>query len=190
MYNKITKLRNLYRSKAQRVRGIALKTYLLSCGCKVGKGLVCKAWPIFRTIPNENIFFGDYISVGYNIILEPLADGKIILKDHIDLTQNIMISAYSQVSIGSYTGIAENVSIRDCDHGITKNDKMRHQPVSSEPISIGSDVQISLGCAIFKGAIIPDGTIIGAQGIVMRNHKLVENGIYFGNPLKLISKRS
>lgn len=170
------------------LKGLILKCYLLIHGCKVGKKLKCKQFPIFRTIPKRNsIEIGDFVSIGYRITLEPI--GKIILKDHVQLTQDILISASSKVELQEYVGIAEFVSIRDSDHGVRKGIIPHFQPSTSTPILLKKGVGIGRGSVVFRGAKIEEHAIIGAHCIVMRNFESIPNGIYFGNPIRLIGKR-
>jgi acetyltransferase-like isoleucine patch superfamily enzyme len=172
------------------VRGWLLKMYLLLHGCKVGKKLRCSAWPFFRAVPYNNIRIGNHVTIGKSITLQVQKNGKLFLDDYSKLTENVIIAVNSSVRIGKHTGIAEFCSIRDSDHEISKNTKIWDQPVISEDIIIGNDVQISLGCSIFRGAKIDNGVIIGANSMVFRNSKTIPYGIYMGNPLKLIGKRT
>ncbi len=66
------------------------------------------------------------------------------------LTQNIIISSNTDVSIGNNTLIAEYVSIRDSDHGTESGINITDQPLESEPVRIGSDVWIGAGSIILN----------------------------------------
>lgn len=170
-------------------RGLLLKAYLKLHGCKVGKKLKCLGWPYFRTIPNKNIFFGDYVTIGKYVTFETQKGGTIFLDDYVLLAGNVFISAQSSVSFGKWSGAGEFSSIRDADHGSAAGIYIRQQINPSEPIIIGNDVQISRGCTILKGSRLEDGAIIGANTTVWQGIKIEKNGIYFGNPAELISDR-
>ncbi len=185
----IYKIHVVFRNRLTIFRGWFLKLYLLSHGCKVGKRIRCNSWPNFRAVPFRNIIIGDYVTIGTNITIQIKKSGKLFLDDYSKLTQDIVIAVSSSVSIGKHSGVAEFCSIRDTDHGVSKKETMWNQPTISEEIIIGNDVQISLGCSIFRGAKIEDGVIIGANSMVFRNSKTIPYGIYMGNPLKLIGKR-
>ena len=172
------------------VRGLLLKTYLILHGCKVGKNLFCKQWPLFRYIPDKNIEIGDYVIIGYRITFEADNHGKIILKDNVYLTQDILISSRSQVCLEEYVSIAEFVSIRDHDHNLKKGVFLPFQTHNSEPILIKKGCGVLRGASVYRGVVIEEGAIIGSECILMRNFKSVSDGIYFGNPPKLIGKRS
>ncbi len=178
------------RRKVWLLRGLLLKVYLTLHGCKVGRNLYCKQLPLFRYIPDKNFEFGDNVIIGYRITFEADNNGKIILKDNVYLTQDIIISSRSQVCLEEYTSVAEFVSIRDHDHNLKKGVFLPFQTHNSEPILIKKGSGILRGASVYRGVVVEEGAIIGSECILMRNFKSVPNGIYFGNPPKLIGKRS
>jgi len=177
------------RRKLWLLRGLLLKIYLMLHGCKVGNHLYCKQWPIFRYIPDKNYELGNNVIIGYRITFEADNNGKIILNDNVNLTQEILISSRSQVCLEEYVSIAEYVSIRDHDHSLKKGVFLPFQTHTSEPILIKKGSGILRGASIYRGVVVEDGAIIGSECILMRNFKSVPDGIYFGNPPKLIGKR-
>jgi acetyltransferase-like isoleucine patch superfamily enzyme len=187
--NYISYPETVFRNRITVFRGFLLRFYLILHGCKVGRKLRCHGWPYFRVIPAKNIFIGEKVTIGKRITIEVCGKGKIILDDQCKLTQDVLISAYQYVRIGKNSGVAEYSSIRDADHGAVAGKLIWNQALISEPINIGEDVQISRGCSLFRGVNIENGVIIGANCILTRNFKSIPNGIYFGNPPKLIGKR-
>jgi acetyltransferase-like isoleucine patch superfamily enzyme len=171
------------------LKGYLLKAYLISHGCQVGKKLKCKKWPVFRSIPKGNIIIGNNVSIGYRITFEPVDSGKIVLEDYVQLTQDIIISSSSLVHIGEYVAVAEFVSIRDSDHGIRKGIVPHFQESISEPVILKKGSGLGRGCSVFRGVIVEEGAIIGANCMLTRNFRSVPDGIYLGNPPKLIGKR-
>ncbi len=184
------KLRIKLRNLIFRVKGLLYKLYLLSCGCKVGKGLKCKKIPIIRSVPYKNITIGDNVNIGYRITLDINKNGKLIIGNNVNLTQDIVISALTKVEIGNDVLIAEYVSIRDGDHKFDKEEKINRQQLSSKPIKIGADVWIGAGSRILKGAVLEKGSIIGSNSVVLEKTKTIEYGIYVGSPIKLKGERS
>jgi len=140
-------------------------------------------------VPKSNIIIGNNVTIGYRISLDILPTGKLKIGDHVNLTQDILISSYNSVSIGAYSLIAERVSIRDEDHGISNKEKIFSQEIISKPINIGDDVWIGANSIILKGSNIPDGCVVGANSVILSNSVLESNGVYAGNPLKMIKKR-
>ena len=184
-------IETVIRNNWYRLVGKMVKLYLILHGCRVGKGLKCKAWPRFKAVPKGNITIGNYVTLGRDITLEAWESGKIVLGNHVLLTQNVLISSKSEVRMGDYSGAAEYTSIRDHDHEMkNKNLAIRQEPSRTAPIFIGEKVGITSYCLILRGAVLPNGVILGANTIVTREDKLEENGIYVGSPPKLIRKRA
>lgn len=170
-------------------KGLLLKAYLASHGCKVGTGLKCRSFPSFRRPPSGNMTIGNSVTIGSGVTFHPEVGGMIILGNRVNLSQNIIISSSSRVILGDDTLVAENVSIRDGDHGISCGELIRDQATVTEEILIGKDVWICAGSIILKGAMIADGAIIGANSVVTRKCHVDSNGVYAGMPVKLIKLR-
>jgi acetyltransferase-like isoleucine patch superfamily enzyme len=177
------------RTGLHRCLGVVLHMYLRLHGCTVGGGLKCKSWPIFREIPSCNIAIGDHCTIGYRVTFHVGRDGLLKIGDHVRLTQDILISAFERVEIADYCGIAENVSIRDADHGMDANRPFLGQLLSAKPILIGRDVVISAGCRILRGSVLPEGVMIGANSVVTEKSLLEPYGIYAGTPIRKIRSR-
>ena len=147
-------IETVIRNSWYRLLGKMVKLYLILHGCRVGKGLKCKAWPRFSAVPKGNITIGSYATLGRDITFEAWESGKIILGNHILLTQNVLISSKSEVRMGDYSGAAEYTSIRDSDSELkNKNLAMRQEPSRTSPIFIGERVGITSYCIILKGSV-------------------------------------
>jgi acetyltransferase-like isoleucine patch superfamily enzyme len=180
-----TALRNL----SYRHRGFWVRLYLGAHGCKVGSGLKCRKWPIFRNVPKRNIEIGNNVHFGYFITFEVTPAGKITIGHNVDFTHNVIISANRRVEIGNDCMFAENVSIRDSSHGTSKREQMARQASKSETVLVGNDVWIGAGSQVLMGSNVPEGVVIGAQSIVSKKSALEEYGIYAGRPVAFIKKR-
>lgn len=186
----ITYLEAVRRNRLSRFRGLLLKWYLVSHGCKVGKGLKCASFPYFKGFPNRNLFIGDYVDLGRNNTFELSGHGKVILEDHVLLHQNILISCNQEIRIGKWAAVAENVSIRDGNHRFAKDQYYRLQEGVSEAIEIGEDAGISAGCVVLMGARVAKGAFIGSNSVVTKKTIIEPYGIYAGNPLRLVRTRT
>ena len=133
---------------------------------------------------------GKAVKLGRGIDLNIRAGGELSIGSNVRITGNTYICADEKVTIGDNVLIAEFCTIRDSDHGIAADRLICDQPGTSLPVTIGSDVWIGAGCAILKGATVPDGCVIGAHSVVLRNSKLVPGGIYAGTPVRLIRMRA
>lgn len=171
------------------VKSIILKLFLMSLGCKVGNNLLCKQFPIFRSVPRKNISIGNNVTIGYRITFDVSNRGKLSIGNHTNLTQDIMISSNASVEIGNNTLLAENVSIRDSDHGTKKNSIIQTQESISLPIQVKDDVWLGAGVRVLKGSFISKGCIIAANSIVLSKSKTIEYQIYGGTPIKKIGER-
>jgi acetyltransferase-like isoleucine patch superfamily enzyme len=189
MIGLIVYLEQAFRNCKFRVKGWCLKVYLLLHGCKVGKGLKCVNFPSFGLIPFRNIYLGDQVTIGENIVIEVTGSGILTINNGVNLTRNVMVVVNSNIEIGSNCLIAENVTIRDANHQVRKS-KIIHQQISdTAPIKIGSDVWIGANSVILKGSTIADGCVIGANSLVLEKSVLESNGIYGGCPVKLLKHR-
>lgn len=178
------------KSAGRKMLGFYYKIYLRLMGCKVGKNFKCLGFIHFREVPKSNITIGDNVAIGRHCTFEITPTGKLILEDHVVLGDNVMMSSLEKIRIGRWTGIAENVSIRDAFHMLDKDSLYQKQGSVSEPIDIGEDVVLGAGTAVLKGAVVPKGVIVGSNSVVTSNIEMESFGIYAGQPAKLIRKRS
>jgi carbonic anhydrase/acetyltransferase-like protein (isoleucine patch superfamily) len=182
-------IESVCRNRMSRLRGMWLKLYLLMHGCKVGKGLKCGSLPYFKGFPNGNVSIGDHVDLGRLNTIELSANGRLIFEDYVLLHQNILISCNSQIAFRKWASVAENVSIRDGNHRFAKNEYFRKQETVTGPIEIGEGSGIAAGCVVLMGAHIGKGAFIGSNSVITRKDKVEDNGIYAGNPLRLIRMR-
>jgi acetyltransferase-like isoleucine patch superfamily enzyme len=190
MVNLLVYIEKLSRNNFIKFKGLILKLYLLTHGCKVGKHLRVHKFPKFRTIPKRNIRIGSNVTIGYSIFFETSERGKIIIGNKTNLTSNIVLCANELIEIGEEVLIAENVSIRDANHQISSSKSILSQPHSSKPVKIGNDVWIGAGSLILSGSEVPDGVVIGASSLVLGNSKIKSYAVYGGCPIKFLKNRN
>jgi len=115
--------------------------------------------------------------------------GSITIGTHCMFNRNVMLNArHGEIIIGCDVLIGPNVVIRSSNHKVRANMPVRVQGFTRGRVLIGDDVWIAANCTVLKGAIIPDGCIIGA-GSVIREEKLEPYTIYSGNPIKKVGTR-
>lgn len=182
-------LENGVRNRIHRFRGILLKIYLNIHGCKVGTNLKCKRWPNFRWIPYRNITIGNDVNLGYNITFDINKNARLTLGNHVDLPQDVILSAAKEIYIGNFSGVGEHSTVRDNNHTIKKGEYYMQQEIASMPVYLGDDVWIGSGCYVLKGAKIPDGCVVAANSVVVEKSVLEANGIYAGNPVVFKNRR-
>lgn len=190
MVELIIYLETVCRNLRFRCKGRWFKLYLLLHGCKVGKGLKCIGLPKFREVPNKNIIIGNHVTLGRNVIFEIGHEGRLILGNNVLLADNILLSTISEIKVDDWAAIAENVSIRGSFHEMKKDQPYRLQGNVSEPIILGEDTGIGVGCVVLMGVTVPKGAFIGSNSTITKKDDLEEYGIYGGTPLKLLKKRN
>mgnify|MGYP000492092870 CR=1 FL=1 len=144
---------------------IFLKVSLLRfMGAKIGKGVV--------------IYPGVWITPGRNLVI----------KDHVDLAKDVLITTTGGVEIGERTLIGYRTQIISSDHTIPPIGEPF--PISGDNhkrIVIGKDVWIAANCLITAGVSIGDGAVIGGGSVVTKD--VPQNAIVGGVPAKIIKMR-
>ncbi|MEZ8326202.1 DapH/DapD/GlmU-related protein [Vibrio splendidus] len=155
-----------------------------SCGgnLRVGRGVK------FKYGPSENIRIGSNVYIGDFVVIDVNHNASLSLGSNCYLSVGVFVAANDDISIGSFSLIAEYTSIRDHNHGTMINLEVFKQDNVSEPIKIGYDVWIGRGCVILKGVNINDRCIIGANSVVNRN--LEYGSVAVGSPARKIKSRN
>jgi len=137
----------------------------------------CKLSEVKHLFPNITYYNADYVLLGE----------RVSFNNYCHITANSLAT----ITIGDDVLIGPFVVINTSDHGCSRLDALiRNQPRNYGSITIGNDVWIGAHVTILQGSIIPNKCVIGANSLVTRHNKLISGGIYGGNPLKLLKKRS
>ena len=99
---------------------------------------------------------------------------------------NLMLAeSGTRIDIGSKCMIASGIEIRTGDsHGIFDL-ASRERINPGQDIRIGSNVWLTNGVLVLKGADIPDGSVVGARSVVTKPLE-EKNAAYAGNPARLV----
>ncbi len=189
MVSSIVYIEQALRNMSYRWKGGWFKLYLLLHGCKVGKGLKCMAWPKLRAVPKNNITLGNNVTLGRAITFEIGHEGGLVMGNNVLLADNILLSTITEIKIGDWSAIAENVSIRGSFHKMSKEKPYRLQGNVSAPIVLGEDTGIGAGSVVLMGVNLPKGVFIAANSTVVKGIEIMPYGIYGGVPLKLLKLR-
>lgn len=135
-------------------------------------------------------------------------NGKIIFKGSADLSQGISIYAHDngvltigkglytnaycsifcnkKITIGDGSLMGWNITIMDTDgHPIYDAD---HNVINyPEEITIGPNVWLGSNVTIMKGAVIPDGCVVGRGSTVTRK-ETIPNSVLVGTPAKVVKQ--
>jgi len=79
------------------------------------------------------------------------------------INNNLNLSCFKRIEIGSNVAISENVTIRDSDNHSFNGGH------PAEAVIIGNDVWIGINVTILKGVTIGDGAVIAAGSLVNRD---------------------
>ena len=134
-----------------------------------------------RIIGGRHICFGKEILIGRDLWLEAVTsygsqrfDPKIVIGDHVCLSDSVHISSISSIAIGSHTLFGSRIYVSDHNHGIYKGESQSspEQPPAHRslggggPVVIGENVWIGDNSVIIGPATIGKGAIVGANSVV------------------------
>ena len=179
-------------------------------GIKVGKKFYIEGIPKLKIHGKRgNILIGNNVNIMGNIDLRNRENGKIIIKDNVTIDENVrfvasnegiieigdnsfigpntIINGGGNVIIGKKTVFAKNISINANDHNYAKSAYIRDQGYSMADVTIEDDVWLGANVCVNKGAIISQGSVVGANAVVTKNTESFS--INVGIPAKKIKER-
>lgn len=123
--------------------------------------------------------------------------GKIVIGDYTGMGRRALIQALDSVEIGRFGYIGPDVLIFDSNHhSIYARDRMidtlgsekgvHGANVVTKPIKIGNHVWIGRRAMIFKGVVIGDRSIVGANAVV--THDVPPDTVVAGNPARVVKQ--
>lgn len=138
----------------------------------IGDNVIIDAFCSIIATENEHLKIGSFIHIGAFCHL--LANAGIELKDFCGLSQGVKI--YSKTD--DYSGFSLTNPTTPCKYKSIKKGK----------VTVGEHVIIGSNTIILPKVNINEGTAVGALSLVASN--LDSWTIYYGNPLKKLTKRS
>lgn len=121
-----------------------------------------------------HIGHGSKISVGLN--------GNLIIGENLLVTAESTIVSFHEVEIGDNCLLSWDILIMDTDYHEIKDEQDKIINADS-PVVIGNKVWIGCRTLVLKGAVIPNGSVIGANSVVTQKLE-TEHALYVGNPCK------
>lgn len=128
---------------------------------------------------NARLRIGGDFTLGLDVHISVSAGGELAFGGRRNSTgsgitcrSRIMVS--ERIEIGADSIIAWDVFISDSDWHALDGEVRR------SPVRIGEHVWIAHGCSILRGAVIPDGSVVGAKSLVCKafeGEKLLIKGI-------------
>lgn len=144
----------------------------------------------------SHIFIGNNSRIDDNCILSASKKG-IEIGNFVHISNNVVISGDALIKIEDFCGLSSKVTIfgsTDDYSGEYMSNPCVSQynkectNVKSENIIIGKHAIIGCNSVILPGCSIVAGASVGSLSLV--NRKIIEVGIYHGNPIQFISKKS
>jgi acetyltransferase-like isoleucine patch superfamily enzyme len=115
---------------------------------------------------------------------------NIVINDNVSIEQNFHLTCAGNITIGTNTAIAANVTITDINHPYTDiNLPPEKQHIEVTDVSIGDDCKIFNNVVILPGANLGKHCIIGANSVV-RGNNYPEYCVIVGLPATVIKRYS
>ena len=152
----------------QLLSGFRFRFVLRSNNVKCGSG--CRLQPTVRVRATD----GGRLWLGDNVSVDRFADitvkyGNIDIGSNVYIGQASVICARDSIIIGSFTQIAEHVTIRDQDHRFGVGLVTSQSGFITAPIIIEDNVWIGAKATITKGVRVGKNSVIGANSVVTKD---------------------
>lgn len=113
--------------------------------------------------------FGDNVVVSMWGVRK-IGDGKIICGDNVNINEETMFVAASDITVGKNSTIAyRSLLTTSANPNAPYNKLCRIYEPLKEPITIGEDCWIGAGAIILPGVHIGDGSVVAAGAVVNRD---------------------
>jgi galactoside O-acetyltransferase len=156
----------------------------------------------------ENVFISEKasfynpskISIGSHIRIDDFCifsagNGGIELGDYVHVTCYVSLIGEEKIKIGNFCGLSSKVAVFSSNDDYSGESLLgakiiqeRHRNVTNKPVIFEDYTTVGAMSIVLPGVIIGEGSVVGAFSFVRKSIK--PWGIYFGNPLKFIKKRS
>lgn len=153
-----------------------------------GFGCVIKYNSEFHLTDNAILKIGNNVTIqDYAFFQLTKPKPVVIIGNDVVIGRHNMITAKSNITIGSYTRTGAFVQILDQGHGYKKDQLIKDQDAIIKDTWIREDCWIGTGVKILKGVRIGNGVVIGANAVVTKD--VPDNAIIGGIPAKIIKYR-
>lgn len=162
---------------------------------KIGKNTnISKKTSFYGT---KNIHIGDNCRIDDFCILSCGSEEGFFIGNYVHIASSVSISGKGKITIGDFAGLSAKVSVfsstDDYSGEFMTNPcvgsfNSDYTNVFSNDVYIGKHVIIGCNSVILPNTFLTDGVSIGAMSFV--NSKIDIIGIYQGNPLRFIKKKS
>jgi acetyltransferase-like isoleucine patch superfamily enzyme len=161
----VKSLRNRAIPFSMRLRGSATRTLLPGLleggqGIAIGRGVELAIYG--ELIVGENVILSD----GCSLQVGPRA--RLMIGNRVFLGRGSVIAAHESIEIGDDTIIAEHCSVRDQDHQLLPEARLRlvETQALTAPVILAENVWLGAGARVLRGSHIGSGAIVGANAVV------------------------
>jgi acetyltransferase-like isoleucine patch superfamily enzyme len=162
-------------------------TRALMPGVLTGGKALCVGRNVALVVYGE-LIVGERVTLSDGCALEVGPKGRLILGDGVFIGRHSVVVAQELIDIGPGTLVAEHCSIRDQDHRLNAEERVREVTVRTAPILIESTVWVGAGVRILKGSQVGRGAVVAANAVV-RGH--VPAGVVVGGvPARVLRSTS
>lgn len=143
---------------------------------------------------NENISVGNYSRIDDFCVLSAGNGGEIRIGEHVHVAAGVHLYGGAAIIIDDYVSLSSGCkvySVNDDYSGEYMTNPTvpdRYRNVVSKSITLSKHSLIGAGTILLPGAIVPEGTSVGAMSLVTT--ELEPWGIYVGIPVRKIKNRS
>lgn len=184
----ISKLTNfLIRQNRRIANWYRLRLIQLSCpNCMFGFGVVIGSNVTIKVTDGGTCKIGEGTTIKSNATII-VKKGCLLIGSNSFIGWGSVICANELIAIGDDALIAENVTIRDQNHGTNPDEgPYRSQTMSTSPITIEANVWIGAKASVLSGVKIGESAVIGANALV--NKDVEAKTIVGGVPAKVIRR--
>ena len=112
------------------------------------------------------LIVGAAVTLSDGCAIEVGPRGRLVLGDRVFIGRHSVISSQQSVEIGSRTLIGEHSTIRDQDHHLDPEERLREISAIKDPVVISKNVWIAAGVRVLKGSRIGEGAVVAANAVV------------------------
>lgn len=144
----------------------------------------------FKNVYSLDVSINSQMGKNISIAKGTSIDSDSSIGDYTYIGKNCNIT---KTSIGRYCSIANNVSIGQGEHDLSKIStsslfyENSYETLTKQPCNIGNDVWIGTDAIILRGVYIGDGAVIGANSVVTKD--VPSFAIVAGSPARLLRYR-
>jgi acetyltransferase-like isoleucine patch superfamily enzyme len=135
-----------------------------------------------------NITIGSGTCIGRYTYMGTGPDGYLSVGKDVLVNDFSTIGAMQSLIIEDHCIFAAYVQITDSEHEMETGQHVKHAPIRSNPVLVGSGVWLGTHVVVLKGSHIGARSVVGAHSLV--NGSIAEDSIAFGVPARVRGPRA